>query len=137
MLSLDDIKNYESKEHILKKYEKDDYINDYNRIIEENAELRYMINGKVISCPINYFDDEIIKRAKTIENITINKLIANLMVEPIIPKVIYSDWIYRYLIDELIKKNKIVAKIDRQIEINKRKEEICNKLAEEFNRKEN
>lgn len=28
-----------------------------------------------------------------------------------------------------------VKKIDRQIELNKRKEEICNKLAEEFNRK--
>ncbi len=107
MLSLEELKNYEYKEHNLKKYEKEDCISDYNRIIEENTELRYMINGKVISCSIDYFDEEIIKRAKNIENITIYKLIANLMVEPIIPKVRYSDWVYKYFIDELIKKDKI------------------------------
>lgn len=107
MLSMDDLKNYEYKEHNLKNYEKEDCIRDYNRIIEENAELRYMINGKVISCPIYYFDDEIINRSKIIEDITINKLVVNLIVNPIIPKVIYSDWIYKYLINELIKKDKI------------------------------
>lgn len=107
MLSIDDLKNYEYKEHYLKKYEKEDYVREYNKIIKENSELRYMINGKVISCSIDYFEEEIIKRSKNIENITFNKLVANLMIEPIIPKVIYSDWIYKYFVEELIKKDKI------------------------------
>ena len=91
------------KEHVLTIQEKDEYAKEWIRINNENTELRYISNGKVISCNIDYFDNQIIDRLKKMRKIYIFKLVADFMVNPIIPNVIYSDWIYIYLIERLEK----------------------------------
>lgn len=102
-----DILNFENKEHILKKYEIEDYCNEWKKVIDENSELRFMINGNIVSCNIDYFDNKMLDRLKELGEIPINQFVASLMVNPIIPRVIYSDWIYIYLINELEKKKLI------------------------------
>ena len=76
-------------------------------VIDENSELRFMINGNIVSCNIDYFDNKMLDRLKELGEIPINQFVASLMVNPIIPRVIYSDWIYIYLINELEKKKLI------------------------------
>lgn len=97
----------ENKEHILKEYEKEDYYNEWIKIVNDNKELRYMLNGKVISCDINYFDKDILKRLEQLGKIYIYNLVADLMINPIIPGVRYADFIYLYLIERLEKQNYI------------------------------
>lgn len=118
-LSVDDIKDYLNKEHILKDYEKEDFFNEWIEILEKNSELRYMLNGKVNSINIDYFNNEILNRLKELGEVSIYKLIGDLIVNPIIPKIYYSEWIYTYLIDNMIENKMIIVKtIDN-------KERIC------------
>lgn len=107
-LSIDDLHEYSATEHKLKNYEKEIFIKEWNNIVNENKELRYMINGIVKSVNIDYFDDFILKRLKELGNCPIYKLIGNLMTNPIIEKLYMSEWIYMYLIDKLENSNKIV-----------------------------
>ena len=87
----------------------------------DNEELRYMSNGKVISCSFTDFSKKITQRLKDTGKIPMSKFIADLMGNPIIPNVMYSDSIYTFLIDRLEKKSKIKSSVvndTKYIEIN-------------------
>lgn len=97
-----EIKDLLKKEHILKKNEIDQYKEEWAKIVDENTELRFMINGSVKSVNIDYFDNEIIERLRMMGEVNIYSLVANLMGNPIVPFVHYSDYIYLYLVNRLI-----------------------------------
>ena len=106
-LTTEDINDYLNKEHLLKEYEKETFSNDWIKVLNDNTELRYLNNGKVESVDINYFDEYILNRLDKLGKISIYKLVGNLIIEPPIPKVIFSDWIYIFLIEKLERENKI------------------------------
>lgn len=113
----------EKREHILKEYQKEDHYKEWINIVKENKELRYMINGTVISCDIDRFDNDIIERIKEHKKLTKYELAASLMVDPVIPYIIYSDTIYFYLIERLEKKGIIKSTIidnKEYLELNKK-----------------
>ena len=70
-----------------------------------------MINGSVRSGDIDYFYYEIIGRLRILGEINIYSLVADLMANPIVPFVHYSDYIYLYLINRIIDSNFIKRKI--------------------------
>lgn len=96
-----EIPELEMKEHLLTNWQKEEYSNEWKKIFSDNKELRYMLNGHVISCNIDFFDNDIIDRLDKKGKIYFSKFIADLMVYPIISRVIYSDWIYIYLVNRL------------------------------------
>ena len=104
-----ELKILEQKEHVLKEMEKDNFSNQWLKLINDNTELRFMINGQVISKDINYFDNDILQRLEKLGKVNIHTLVANLMGNPIIPSVRYADFIYIYLINKLIN-NKLIEK---------------------------
>ena len=93
----------------MKKWEQEYFSNEWLRLIRDDSELRFMVNGQVISCDIGYFDNDILQRLEKLGKVNIYTLVADLMVNPIIPYVRYSDWIYVYLINRLIS-NKLIEK---------------------------
>lgn len=81
-----------------------------------------MINGTVVSCNIDIFDSEIINRLEKTGKTYIFKLVADLIGNPIFPYVVFSDWIYIFLIERLEKNNRIISSIidnKKYIELNK------------------
>ncbi len=104
-----ELKILEQKEHILKPVEKDNFSNEWEKIIRDNTELRFVVNGQVLSKDINYFDSSILKRLEKLGRVNIYTLVAELMGNPIIPSVKYPDWIYIYLINRLIN-NRLIEK---------------------------
>ena len=104
-----ELKILEQKEHVLKEMEKDNFSNQWLKLINDNTELRFMINGQVISKDINYFDNDILQRLEKLGKVNIHTLVADLMGNPIIPSVRYADFIYIYLINKLIN-NKLIEK---------------------------
>lgn len=103
-ISVEDIPKLETKEHILQNFEKDDYVNEWNNILKDNKELRYVIHSRVKSVDINNFDSFIINRLTSMGKVYIYKFIASLMVDSFIPLVSYSDSVWLYLINNLEKK---------------------------------
>lgn len=121
-ISEKEISELEKREHILTKWQKEDYCNEWEQIINDNKELRYMINGTVVSCNVDKFDEDIIDRLERAGKIYIFKLVADLMGNPIIPYVMYPDWIYIYLIERLEKIGIIKSSIiddKKYVELNK------------------
>lgn len=114
-LTSDDLIDFSNKEHKLKNYEKEDLCNEWKNILKNNLELRYMLNGNVESVDINYFNELILDRLKELGKVIIYKLIDNLIVNPIIPKIIFSEWIYMYLIEKLENDNKITINKNDEI----------------------
>ena len=110
-----ELKILEQKEHILKPVEKDNFSNEWEKLIKDNTELRFMVNGKVISKDINYFDNDIVKKMEKLGRVNIHTLVAELMGNPIIPSVKYSDWIYIYLINRLINNELIEKSVENNI----------------------
>ena len=102
-----EIKELENKEHILKQYEKEDLAKEWDKIINSTKELRYMINGSVISVNLDYFDEYILDRLKSIGKVSKIKLVASLMGDPIIPRCHYADFIWEFFINDLINKGLI------------------------------
>ena len=121
-VSKKEISKIEEREHILTNNQKENYSNEWKKVVNDNKELRYMLNGKVVSSNIDIFDNEIIHRLEKKGKIYICELIADLMSNPIIPRVLYSDWIYNYLINRLEVKKIIKSYIidgKEYIEVNK------------------
>ena len=121
-LDENDIVDLEKREHILTKWQKQVFCNEWEQIVNDNKELRYMVNGSVVSCDISRFDSEIIDRLNNKGRISIYNFIADLIGNPIVPFVRLSDWIYVYLIERLeqigiIKSNIVDGK--KYIELNK------------------
>ena len=107
--SQDEIKELEKKEHILKKYEKED--------LGKNKELRFMINGSVISVDLDYFDNDIINRLKNLGKVSKTKLVTSLMGEDIIPRCRYCSFIWEYFINSLIDKGLIKSYMENDKEM--------------------
>ena len=114
-LSKEDLLILEQREHLLKQWEKEEFGKEWEDVLKDNCELRFMLNGKVKSVNIDYFNNDILERLKSLGKVNIYKLIANLMGNPIIPYVIYSDYIYIFLINRLIKKNLILETYENGI----------------------
>lgn len=114
---IEEIKLLEKKEHILKQYEKEDLAKEWNKIINSNRELRFMINGNVISVDLDYFDKGIIDRLRNLGKVSKIKLVASLMGEPIIPRCHYADLIWEYFINKLIDKGLIKSTFENNIEM--------------------
>ncbi len=102
-LSEKEICDLKKREHILTKLSKDDYCNQWKKIVKENKELRYMVNGVVISCDVDYFKREIIDRLEKSGKTYLFRLITNLMTNPPIPNISFPDIFYKYLIERLEK----------------------------------
>lgn len=113
----EEIKEIEKKEHILKQYEKEDLAKEWLEIINSNKELRYMINGKVYSVDLDYFDKDIIDRLKSLGKVSKNKLVGSLMGEPIIPRCHYADFIWVFFINNLITKGLIKSNMENDKEM--------------------
>lgn len=109
MMSEKEVPQLLEKEHLLTKNEIEEYNREWEEIVTKNAELRFMINGKVVSASIEYFDNDILSRLENLGEVNIYTLVANLMGNPIIHNVYYSDYIYLYLINRLIE-NKLIDK---------------------------
>lgn len=111
-----EINELTKKEHNLKKYEIEQYKKEWEKIVEENTELRFMMNGSVKSVNINHFDNKILERLKILGETNIYFLVADLILNPIVPFVSYSDYIYLYLIHNLID-NKFIKKVKKDDKI--------------------
>ena len=72
-----EISELERREHILTKWQKEDYFKEWKQIVNDNSDLRYMINGKVKSCDIDRFDNNIVERLEKIGKTYIFKLVAD------------------------------------------------------------
>lgn len=106
-LSEQEVIELAKREHILTKWQKENYSNEWKAVVQSNKELRYMLNGTVVSCNFDFFNHEILRRLKEVGKVSLFSLVADLMANPIIPYVMYSDWIYIFLIERLEKMNKI------------------------------
>ena len=105
--SEEEIKQLENKEHILREYEKEKLDKEWNEIILSNKELRYMINGSVKSVDLDYFDNNIIERLKSLGKVSKREFVINLMSNSIIPRCCYAQFIQEYFINSLIRKDLI------------------------------
>ncbi len=99
-----EISELEKREHILTKWQKENYCNEWENVVNSNKELRYMINGTVVSCDFDSFSSKIINRLEKVGKVPMFKFVADLMGNPIIPYIIYSDSIYIFLIERLEKR---------------------------------
>lgn len=97
------------REHILKKHEIDEYIEEWNKIVLENSSLRHIVNGEVIGVDINFFDKKILSYLRDLKEIRINAFIGILSANYVINDADYA--LYYYLIKRLIKDNKIDMKL--------------------------
>ena len=105
-----EVSELSKKEHLLTVTEKENYINEWKRIVKENSQLRYIENGNIKSVPINYFDKPILSRLGNRE-IRFMVLVGELMANTIIDN--NSALVYIYLINRLIEQGKIeVVRID-------------------------
>lgn len=104
------------REHILNKNDIEQYKLEWEGIVNKNSVLRYMINGRVKSVDINYFDKGILDRLEQLGEISISGLIGDLMGNPLIPFVCYPDYIYLYQINKLIEKD-LIKKIEKDNKI--------------------
>lgn len=96
-----EIHDLEKREHVLTQLQKNDYCEQWEKIVNDNKELRYMMNGVVISCDIDSFNHEIIDRLKEVKKAYIYYFITDLMIHPSIPNVMFPDMFYKYLIENL------------------------------------
>lgn len=110
--SEEDIKYLEKKEHILKNFEKEAFDKQWLEIINSNKELRFMINGTVKSVDLDYFDNNILERLKSLGKVSKSELVTSLMVDLFIPRCQYVQFIQEYFIDSLINRGLIKSTIE-------------------------
>ena len=66
-----------------------------------------MINGSVKSVDLDYFDNNIIERLKSLGKVSKHEFVINLMSNSIIPRCCYAQFIQEYFINSLIRKDLI------------------------------
>lgn len=97
-------------EHKLTKEEIKNFADTWGKIVSENAELRIIEKGKIKSVHLDYYDSYILETLQNIGKVKISKLVGNLM------KNIYlNDKTYTFLINRLIKDNKIKITPDKSV----------------------
>lgn len=99
--SKSEVEKLKNMGHVLLKKEILEYSNEWKNVINNNKELRYMSDGNVLSCDIDLFDRDIIKRLDGVGKIYIYKFVADLLTNPILPHLRYPDFLYIYLTNRL------------------------------------
>jgi len=89
-------------EHKLSKEEIFEYMLEWKKVVEDNSDMRVMENNKVKSVSFDYYNDIILKKLSELGEIKTVSLTANLMTNYHM-----SDMFISYLINRLIKSNKI------------------------------
>lgn len=109
------------REHILLPYQIEDYKNEWNKIVENNAELRIIENGIIKGVSIDNFNDKIVEILDSLGEVTIYNLIGELIGQDLINNA--GDCLYKYLIERLIKMDRIeiVSKENNKIIIRTQK----------------
>ena len=102
MVDSDNFVNLSQIEHKLSNNEINNFANEWIKIVRDNSEMRVLENGKIKSVSINYYDNLILEKLKLLGQVKVAKLVALLMSE-----VYLADSLYVYLINRLIKNNKI------------------------------
>lgn len=96
------LKELTKLEHKLSKEEIFKYAIEWKKVVEDNSNMRVMENNKVKSVSLDYYDDIILNKLSEFKEIKTVSLTANLMRDYHM-----SDIFITYLIDRLIKSNKI------------------------------
>ncbi|MGM9881908.1 MAG: DUF3658 domain-containing protein [Bacilli bacterium] len=82
----------------------------WEKLVKENTDLRVIEKGNVKSVSLNYYDKYILDTLKVMGKVKIIQLVGKLM-----KKVYLQDTLYVYLINRLIKNNKIKIILDNDI----------------------
>src|SRR5699024_2780833 len=100
--------NLANLEHKLSKDDIFKFSSIWEELVNNNSEMRILENGIVKSVSINYYDNMILDKLKSLGSVKVSKLVAMLMQE-----IYLIDILYVYFINNLIKNDKIkVVKID-------------------------
>lgn len=110
LMSDDELVGLSKLEHKLTNEEITNNANTWEKLVKENSELRVIKQGCVQSVSIDYYDKWILDTLKSLGKVKMSKLVAILM-----GKVNLMDTMYVYLIERLIKDNKIRITRDTSI----------------------
>ncbi|MBE6158448.1 MAG: DUF1835 domain-containing protein [Firmicutes bacterium] len=104
-LDTTEIKEIFNKENILTKEEVNNYSKEWEELINVNSELRVFENNKVINKNYSDYDDIILNELDKLGQCKIPVLVGNLLANAITTS--YEVQTYSYLVERLIKNNKI------------------------------
>ena len=108
MMNSKELENLANLEHKLSKDDIFKFSSIWEELVNNNSEMRILENGIVKSISINYYDNMILDKLKSLGSVKVSKLVAMLMQE-----IYLIDILYVYFINNLIKNDKIkVVKID-------------------------
>lgn len=108
MMNSKGLENLANLEHKLSKDDIFKFSSIWEELVNNNSEMRILENGIVKSVSINYYDNMILDKLKSLGSVKVSKLVAMLMQE-----IYLIDILYVYFINNLIKNDKIkVVKID-------------------------
>ena len=106
----DELEELAKLEH---KLTSEDIINNANiweKLVKENSMLRVIENGCIKSVALDYYDKYILDNLRKMGKVKMVQLVGKLM-----QKVYFQDILYVYLIEKLIKDNKIKITLDKSI----------------------
>ena len=108
MMNSKELENLANLEHKLSKDDIFKFSSIWEELVNNNSEMRILENGIVKSVSINYYDNMILDKLKSLGSVKVSKLVVMLMQE-----IYLIDILYVYFINNLIKNDKIkVVKID-------------------------
>lgn len=90
-------------EHRLTMQEIKEYGNEWKQIVSDNSDMRIIKNGKAMSVSFSYYDDIILNKLKKLGVVKTLNLVGNLM-----KSIHFYDTVFTYLVDRLIKEEKII-----------------------------
>lgn len=102
MMRSNELEEAATLEHKLTKEDILKYTNEWEKIVAINSPMRVMENSIVKSVPLDYYDFNILEELKKLGEVRMARLVANLM-----SKIRLGDGEFVYLINRLIKMNKI------------------------------
>ena len=100
----EELEKLSTHEHILSKEDINKLLKEWNKIVEENSDLRIIKNNKVESISYDYFDDEILEFLSSKKTSTILELCYEFS-----NKYYINDALFIYLVTRLINAGKIVV----------------------------
>lgn len=131
-LDKEEIKNVDALERKLLKEEIIMYSKIWNRLLNDNNDIRYIsFDNTIKSCSYDYLEEKILNELKKYNGVRVGKFISNLKIDCIITEIDYSE--YPYLVERLINKSeiKVIKKCDDLFDCLIKKEKfISNKKGE-------
>ena len=105
-LDKEEIKNVDALERKLLKEEIIMYSKIWNRLLNDNNDIRYIsFDNTIKSCSYDYLGEKILNELKKYNGVRVGKFISNLKIDCIITEIDYSE--YPDLVERLINKDKI------------------------------